>query len=407
MSKVKNILIITTWSYRDALIQTYTLPYLKMIRKIVPSDQKIYFNTLEQDHLHIAAVEKSAIKKSYSTENIIWLPSKFKKIGPLAVLLRMLELIKLLWICYTKNISHIHVWCTPAGVTAYLLSLLTGKPLIIDSYEPHAEPSVENGTWSKDSWAFTFLFWMEKKMTQRAVALIGTSTFIRKYALEKYKIDLPNIYVKPALIDLDKFNLQIKKDSRLQSELGLENKIVGVYAGKIGGIYLTYETFDILKACYNQWGDRFRFIFLSNASKSEIDNLAHQAGISEGIIFSKFIPHQDVPKYLGLGDFGLNPVKPVKSKICCTSIKDGEYWALGLPVLITKSLGDDVQIIEENNIGVVIPSLTAESYLKSVKELDKLISSNSDGELTARIRNVAIKHRSYKIAEEIYRKIYL
>ena len=50
---MKNILIITYWSYKDALIQTYTLPYVKVIRENLSDDQKIYLVTLEQDSLRM------------------------------------------------------------------------------------------------------------------------------------------------------------------------------------------------------------------------------------------------------------------------------------------------------------------------------------------------------------------
>ena len=44
------------------------------------------------------------------------------------------------------------------------------------------------------------------------------------------------------------------------------------------------------------------------------------------------------------------PVKPVPTKRYCTPVKDGEYWALGLPVIITEGISDDSGIIRENGI---------------------------------------------------------
>src|SRR4030066_244618 len=106
-AKQKNILILTYWSYQDALIQTYTLPYVRIIRKIIQ-------------------------KKNF-----------------------------------------IHAWCTPAGILGYILSKTTGVPLIIDSYEPHAEAMVENGTWGKSSWSFKLLFFFEKLQSKHAQTVIS------------------------------------------------------------------------------------------------------------------------------------------------------------------------------------------------------------------------------------------
>jgi len=49
--KNKNVLILTYWSYHDALIQTYTLPYVRIIKKYLPAKSKIFLVTLEQKKL--------------------------------------------------------------------------------------------------------------------------------------------------------------------------------------------------------------------------------------------------------------------------------------------------------------------------------------------------------------------
>ncbi|MBI2258849.1 MAG: hypothetical protein HYU67_08125 [Flavobacteriia bacterium] len=45
----KNVLIITSWSFNDALIQTYTLPYVEMISKQLSKDSKIFLVTLDRE----------------------------------------------------------------------------------------------------------------------------------------------------------------------------------------------------------------------------------------------------------------------------------------------------------------------------------------------------------------------
>ena len=123
-----------------------------------------------------------------------------------------------------------------------MLSKFTGAELVIDSYEPHAESMVENGTWKKDGLAYKILFSLEKKQTQRAKALIGTTAGMKQYALEKYGVEVKNFFVKPACVDLEKFSPS-EKDSKLLKEFGFENKIVCVYAGKLGGIYFKRRSF--------------------------------------------------------------------------------------------------------------------------------------------------------------------
>ena len=129
------------------------------------------------------------------------------------------SLLKLIRIIKKEKIRTIHAFCTPAGGIAYLLSKFTGAELIIDSYEPHAESMVENGTWKKNGAAYKILFFLEKKQTQRAKALIATTAGMKQYALEKYRVEVQNFFVKPACVDPEKF-FPSEKDPTLLKELG-------------------------------------------------------------------------------------------------------------------------------------------------------------------------------------------
>jgi hypothetical protein len=192
----------------------------------------------------------------------------------------------------------------------------------------------------------------------------------------------------------------------LLDELKLQNKIVGVYAGKFGGIYLEHEVFEFFKVAENYWGDKFRALILSAHSKEEIENYALKSGVNPTIIVHKFVAHHEIPNYIGLGDFGITPVKPIPTKRYCTPIKDGEYWALGLPVVITKGISDDSDIIKKYKIGSVLEELNEKNYLKAIQEIDVLLKNNTRMELYNKIRPIAEKYRNFDIAEKVYKEIY-
>ena len=118
--------------------------------------------------------------------------------------------------------------------------------------------------------------------------------------------------------------------------------------------------------------NKFKILLLTNTPKSEILNLAKTKNIPESIIEVLFVNYKDIEKYFKLADFAINPVKPVPSKRYCTSIKDGEYWAMGLPVIITKNISDDSDIIEKENIGYVLKDLTKQEYKNAIRKIDIL-----------------------------------
>jgi glycosyltransferase involved in cell wall biosynthesis len=403
MSKEGNILVFTQWSFKNALVQTYTLPYVDIIRKIIAPDRKIFLFTSEQENIALSSDEISQINNEWEKRNMQLLPYPYKRFGFKKMLVVTGYLFSLIRIIKKEKIRTIHAFCMPAGGIAYLLSKSTGTELIIDSYEPHAESMVENGTWKKKGAAYRILFFLEKKQTQRAKAIIATTAGMKQYALKKYGVEVQNFFVKPACVDLEKFSLS-EKDPNLLKELSLENKIICVYAGKLGGIYFKKEVFDFIKLCYDHWKNDFRFLMLTSATKEEVDTEVERIKIPGDIVISRFIFHHDIPRYLSLGDFAINPVKPVPAKRYCTSIKDGEYWAMGLPVVISPHISDDSKIMEDQNIGVIVDFSDHFQLPGAVNKIEKLIKEKKD--LKERIRQIAVRYRSFDLAEKIYKEVY-
>lgn len=401
-----SILFLTYWSYPDALIQTYTLPYVRLIRKNLPPGSSVFLLTLEKDKAILEKSNRDKIVEQLQNEGIYWLPFTYRSFGFSAFILWMGISFKLCSIIIGRKISVIHCWCTPAGAIGYFLSVIFNRKLIIDSYEPHAEAMIENGTWKKGSLAFRLLFWLEEKQTQRAEVVISATEGMRGYALSKYNVSIKNFYVKPACVDLDLFSEKDIKNKSLLMQLELSDKIVCVYAGKFGGIYLEDEVFDFLKVAYDHWGDAFRVLLLTNTSEEKLKENCNRANIPFEIVISLFIPHAKIPSYLGLADFALCPVKPIPTKRYCTPIKNGEYWALGLPVIIPKGISDDAQIIQENSIGAVWTKLEKQEYVRSVAVIDSILQTPPSVRFR-KIREIAIQYRSFKIAETVYNQVYM
>jgi glycosyltransferase involved in cell wall biosynthesis len=397
---MKKILILTYWSYKDALIQTYTLPYIRIIRKIIPAGSRIFLVTFESKFHALSAAERTIIKQDLANEGISWMPHSYLRFGLVSFLKNIFSIAGLYHFCVTKRITHIHAWCTPAGCLGYVLSKLSGTPLILDSFEPHAEAMLENGSWKKTSLAFQLLFFFEKQMAKKAGAVIAVSAGMREYAAQKYHTQLISFFVKPACVDLTAFDPASILTTRES------HAIVCVYAGKFGGIYLDQEVFHFLKVAHDYWGTRFRVLLLTDTPQNKIEEYAKRSDLNSQIITSRYAAYKDIPAYLAQADFALNPVKPVPTKRYCTSIKDGEYWAMGLPVVITRNISDDSEIIEQNNMGAVLAGFDNESYLDAVKKIDLLLQSPSLKKKKEEIREIAITHRGFEIAEKIYRDIY-
>jgi len=401
---MKNILVLTYWSFNDPLIQTYTLPYLKIILKILPVRSKIYLLCLEQDQYKGDLDLTSRQIKELRDIGIQVLQYKYFAFGLKALMGWMPILVKLSILILTKPIHYIHSWCMPPGVFSSLLAVIWRKPLIIDSYEPHAESNIENGEWKLNSKAYKILFAFEKWQTKVAHSIIATTKGMKKYAKIKYGVTIDRFFVKPACVNVNQFDFSKLKNQLLSEELGLTDKVTLLYAGKFGGIYFDKEVFDLIKVASEYYGqDNFRALILSNISEENVKKYCEEAGLSRDIIVLRFISHNRIQDYMNLADFAISPVKPIPTKRYCTPIKDGEYWAMGLPVIIPQNISDDSEIIEENEIGYVLKGMTIEEYLNAFKKMDNLLK---DKDIKTKIRQIAFKYRDFKVAEDVYQAIY-
>ena len=402
----RNLLALTYWSFKDALVQSAVLPYLRMTGRHLPAGSRIFLVTAEQPHLRMSDEERRRAEESLAADGVRLITIEYTRFGAKAAA-RLAALVpRLLRLCRAERVGHLHAWGPTAGAVGYFLSVLAGLPLVLDSYEPHAESMVEAGWWTRESRAFKLLFRLERLQSRRARAAIATTEGVRDYAREKYGAEFARFYVKPATVDLEMFSPARAKDPELLRQFGLGGKLVCVYAGKIGGIYLEREIFDFLKAAADHWGERFRVLMLTDAPPARVRELAAAAGLDPAVVTTMFVPFRDVPRHMGLGDFAINPVRPVPTKRYCTSVKDGEYWATGLPVVIPDRIGDDSRVVREHNIGAVLDRLDRPAYEKAVSEIDALLNAEPRAELTARVRAVAERFRDVRRAERIYAELY-
>ena len=391
----KRILFITQWPFDDALIQTYTLPYVHIIQNI----------TSWYPYVVVAnkTIDKIVIKKR---GRIITISLPYLK--QYLFLRWILNIIALWRIVKRKGVGVIHPLCTPAGAVGTILKMTNKKVILnIDSFEPHAEPMVENKTWKRSGLKFRLLFYFEGLEARKADNLIFAAPGMQNYIREKYGTTVNDYSVKPACVNLQAFSDRYIGNKELTDKYGFVDKIVCVYAGKFGGIYLEDEIFQFVKSCESFWGkDKFRFLLLSNAEDAYMQKKISEYNIAASTIIKLFVKHAEIPYYMGLASFAISPYKPVPSKRYCTPIKDGEYWAMGLPVVITPNISIDSEIVKENAGGAILESLDEAGYRKAIEQINDIIKGKTRAEIYQQIRPLAEKYRSFSIAENIYRKLY-
>jgi glycosyltransferase involved in cell wall biosynthesis len=86
----------------------------------------------------------------------------------------------------------------------------------------------------------------------------------------------------------------------------------------------------------------------------------------------------------------------------CSPTKIGEYWASGIPVIVSPYVSDIDEIVARNQSGVIVWGETDEDYRLAARQLKSLLP---DSGLAARCRQAAEEH--YALAPAIERQLAL
>jgi hypothetical protein len=113
------------------------------------------------------------------------------------------------------------------------------------------------------------------------------------------------------------------------------------------------------------------------------------SGLPDDAWSVKSVSHCAMPDELAREQAGLHFLPQGLSEHGGSPTKIGEYWAAGLPVIVTPNAGDTEDIIRRERVGVIVNEHTDEAHSRALSELRALLK---DDQLAARCRRAAEDH---------------
>lgn len=339
----RNILYFSNWSANEGITRSTVFPILRKLSEHQDVEH-VFLTTMEQGDPLPAGFMPGV--EHYT------LPSATSGLAKTAGLLRLSG--KLARLAKEKKADVI--WCRGATAAAYgvIAHRLSGIPLVVDSFEPHAQYMVETGTWRRAGLRYLVQRTLEKSVRKRALALMPVSEAYRQLLLSE-RVQPSGVFVFPCVVDAEKFAFNEEDRRTIRRKLGIAaTDIVGIYTGKFGGLYYQEEAFQIFRWAFDYWKNRFHLIILTNEDYHKVLAWARKAGIPLGYLTVLQVDHDDVPKYLSAADVSFSLNKAVPALQYLSPIKYGEYWAAGLPMITTLLEGDDARIIREETGGYLL-----------------------------------------------------
>src|SRR5262249_15207409 len=186
------------------------------------------------------------------------------------------------------------------------------------------------------------------------------------------------VTVVPSCVDLRRFPPP-------PTSIACDGSLRFVYVGRVGGRY-RLERMGRLVAVASRWFPLVNLRVLTMSDRDLVTSDLSAAELPAECWSMDSVPHQAVPAELARRHVGMHFLSQGLSDHGGSPTKIGEYWAAGLPVVVTPNAGDTSEIILSERVGVVVNEHTDAEYGRVVQELRSLLSENG---LARRCRRAA------------------
>ncbi|WP_164891205.1 glycosyltransferase [Botryobacter ruber] len=393
----KRILFLCYWSLNDGLTKATVFPRLRVLQHL--SDVvEVVLITVEREPFAGKVALPAELNK------VVHQPLISKQYG-INILTKISDFIhfpkKLMQLVEQYNISVILAHGAPAGALAYKVWQKTQTPFYVSSFEPHADYMLETGVWNR--WGLKYLFqkrWEELQKKWAAGLMPVAENY--KTRLVQEGVAPEKVSTVPCSVDFRSMEFSRTQRDKIRKQLGWQHALIGIYVGKYGGLYYQEEAFRMYKKCFELIAD-FRLIILSPQENGEITQLLQQQHIDLAKVVVTSVPHHEVPAYLSAADFAFATYKANPAAKYLSPIKIGEYWASGLPVLLTEGVGDDSDIIKAEGGGALFNVQVEGSVEQAIGKIQVILK---DPQHREQIPELAKKYRSPERIKEAYEYIF-
>jgi glycosyltransferase involved in cell wall biosynthesis len=392
---------------REPLVQTQVLPYLRLLSR---EQIEVSLLTFEADrHRTWPQEQEKEWRDRLSSQGITWLALPYHKRPSLAAtLFDIAEGARAASKLIRRNGIHIiHCRGHVAAAMGLMAKRRSGGQILFDIRGFMPEEYVDAGTWHRSGLCYRLTKRAETKLMASADGFVILTERARAILFPGCSDTDPSgrpIEVIPCCVDLERFE-SAGPACRLsvRRELGLEGRRVLVYAGGLGGWYLTESMIDFLATARQRDPSVFSLILTQSPPELVLRGLKRR-GLAESDYLVRRVAPEEMPRYLQAADFGMSFIKPSYSKLASSPTKLAEYLASGLPVICNAGIGDVDAVIETDHVGILVREFSPDGYARALAAAGELAR---DASLAARCR--ACAHERFhlgKVGGLRYRRLY-
>lgn len=319
--------------------------------------------------IHLLSAEKAGREATiaryralFDAAGIAWTTVPYhaapKVLGPLRTQWRMERAARA--IIAAKPVSALHCRSFPAAMIGYRIKRALGVPYLFDFRDFYAD-----GGLAKGAPLLRPLYWrmkrLERPMIRAADRIVCLTGRARDLLIDWYLAGDPaakdRFTVIPCCADFghfDRSRLDPAEITDARERLGLKDgQEVLLYLGSLGPDYLLPEMLQLFQQLSSLRPDA-RFLFVSNNGRELVEAECARQMIDPAKVQFTSAERDEVPVLIALATLSVVFIRPDLSKAGCSPTKLAELFAMNVPVVVNRGVGDLDAIIAPSRNGSVL-----------------------------------------------------
>ena len=277
-----------------------------------------------------------------------------------------------------------------------------GIPVVYEVRAFWEDAAVDHGTTTEGSLRYALTRRLETSALRRASHVFTICEGLRSDIVGR-GIPQEKVTVIPNAVDIESFEPGGEPDSELKAKLGLSNASV---VGFIGSFY-AYEGLDLLLESLPlilKHRPEVRLLLVGGGPQdAALKAQAQSLGLTDKIVFTGRVPHEQVQRYYDLIDVLAYPRHSMRLTELVTPLKPLEAMAQGR-VLVASDVGGHKELIRDGQTGVLFKAGSADALAQAVVNL--LTNRNQWPAMRRAGRDFVETERNWKTSVANYSTVY-
>ena len=270
----------------------------------------------------------------------------------------------------------------PCSIVSIVCAWVLGKPVCYD-WDDNETSIVKEYLPTETFGALVYA--LERLLPRHCSVITVSSQALREKAV-KLGVSQDNIFDAPVGARLERFNPD-ERGERIKIQYGIDGPLV-LYMGQLQGASYGDLFVRAVQVASKLRPDAYFMVVGGGERLGMLRSAARALGLGSRLLFSDYVPHEEVPEYLAAADVVAATFARNETTVCKSPLKIVEYLAAGRPI-IASDVGDVRRMV--GNAGIVVGPDSADAIAQGVSKL------LADDELRAELSILARRR-----AEDVY-----